>query len=597
MNGNAFVEADFLRHFTIRTSIGGNFDNYYYYYFQYTPYENAEGSTATNVFTEGSGWNSTWAWTNTLSYTQSFGDLSVKALVGTEAKEYNGRGLSGQESNYFSTNPSYWTLATGNPATQAVFSGGPYHSTLYSQFGRVDFAWQEKYLVSGTIRRDQSSIFAPGQQTGIFPSVSGGWRISKEDFMKGVTWLNDLKIRGSWGKSGNLSNVPTTNPYNLASSSAFNSYYDINGTSTSSQLGFYSSQLGNGFTTWENDILSDVGIDASVGHFDLTADWFKKKISGLLFQTQLPQTVGGASPPFVNFGDIQNVGVDGAITYHGMVNRDFRFDITATATHYVSKVVDLPNGIQYYDNFTNAGSNRIGAFTRIQPGHSVGEFFGYKVIGYFANAADVAKSPTQGGAAPGVFKYLDVDKSGTIGANDRTWIGDPNPKLTYGLNLSASWKNFDFSAFCYGSYGNSDFNYVKYWIDFPQVFEGAVSKDLISNSWSPTNLNPKYPQITSAASFSNANVVNSWYVEPGSYFRLKSLNIGYSIAPAVLRHVGIEKLRFYVQGANLFTITKYTGLDPELQGSNLGDQTNFGIDLGNYPANQKTYIIGVNLNF
>jgi TonB-linked SusC/RagA family outer membrane protein len=603
INGNAFAEADFLKHFTIRTSIGGSFDNSYYYYFQYTPYENAEGSTATNVFTEGSAFNSTWVWTNTLNYTQNFGNLSVKALIGTEAKEFNGRGLSGTESDYFSTSPSYWTLATGNPATQAVASaantstGLPYHSTLYSQFGRLDLGLSDKYLLSGTLRRDQSSIFATGQQTGIFPSVSAGWRISKEDFLKNVTWLNDLKLRGSWGKSGNLSNVPTTNPFTLASNSALNSYYDINGTSTSSVLGFYSSTIGNTYTTWENDILSDVGVDASIGHFDIVADWFKKKVSGLLYQVQLPQTVGGATPPFVNFGDIQNVGYDGAITYHGMVNRDFHFDITATATHYVSKVVSLPAGIQYYDNFTNAGSNRIGAFTRVEPGHAVGEFFGYKVVGYFQNAADVAKSPTQGGAAPGAFKYQDVNGDGTIDQNDRTWIGNPNPKLTYGFNLSATWKNFDFSAFFYGSYGNDVFNYVKYWIDFPQVFEGNVSKDLIQNSWSPTNLNPKYPQITNAGSFSNANVVNSWYVEKGSYLRLKSLNIGYSISPAILKHAGIDRFRIYVQGANLFTITKYTGLDPELQGSNLSDQTNFGIDLGNYPANQKTFIVGLNVTF
>jgi TonB-dependent starch-binding outer membrane protein SusC len=599
VNGNAFAEADFLKHFTIRTSIGGTIDNYYYYYFGYTPYEDAEGSTAANNFTEGGGYNSSWIWTNTLNYTQSFGELSVKALIGTEAKSNYGRQLQAERANYFSTDPNYWTLNTGDPSTQSNTNPccDPYQNSLYSQFGRLDLGFKDKYLLSGTIRRDQSSIFLGSEQTSIFPSVSAGWRISKEDFLKNVTWLNDLKIRGSWGKSGNLSNVPSTNPFNLASSSAFNSYYDLGGTSNSAQLGFYPSNIANAATSWENDILSDIGIDASISKFDITADWFKKKVSGLLYQTQLPNTVGGASPPYVNFGDIQNVGFDAAITYHGIVNRDFRFDVTATITHYVSKVVSLPPGIQYYDNFTNAGSNRIGAFTRIQPGHAIGEFFGYKVVGYFKDSADILKSPTQSGAAPGDFKYADVNHDGIIDANDRTWIGNPNPKFTYGLNLSATWKNFDISAFFYGSYGNDVFNYVKYWIDFPQVFEGNVSKDLITNSWTPTNLNPKYPQISNTGSFSNADVVNSWYVEKGSYLRLKSLNIGYSIAPAILKHVGIDKLRIYLQGANLFTATKYTGLDPELQGSNLSDQTNFGIDLGNYPANQKTFIVGLNVTF
>ncbi|HLY71920.1 MAG TPA: hypothetical protein VKR53_19435, partial [Puia sp.] len=278
-------------------------------------------------------------------------------------------------------------------------------------------------------------------------------------------------------------------------------------------------------------------------------------------------------------------------------NRDFHFDVTATITAYTNKIVSLPPGVQYYDGFTNAGSNRIGAFTRVAPGHAVGEFFGYQVIGYFKDSTDVNKSPTQSGAAPGNFKYADINHDGKIDANDRTWIGNPNPKFTYGFNLAASYKNFDFSAFFYGSYGAKIFNYVKYWTVFPEIFEGNVQKDLIQNSWSPTNLNPKYPQISNTGSFSSTNVPNSWYVEPGSYLRLKSLNIGYTISPAILKRVGIDKFRIFVQGANLFTITKYTGLDPELSGSNLQDQTNFGIDLGNYPANQKNYNVGVDVTF
>jgi TonB-dependent starch-binding outer membrane protein SusC len=606
INGNVFAEVDFLKHFTARTSIGGTVENYYYYYFNYTPYENAEGSTSPNSFVEGGGYYNTMLWTNTLTYSQNFGDHSLKILVGTESKNYYARGLQGSESSYFTTNPNYWTLNTGNPATQAVqsqqyaYGGGtnPIQSSLYSQFGRIDYAYKDKYLASGTIRRDQSSLFAPGHQVGTFPSISLGWRLSQEDFMKNVTWLRDLKLRGSYGKSGNLSNVNSTNPYNLFSGNAFNSYYDLGGTSTSSQLGFYPSNLGNTGTTWENDILTDVGVDASISKFDITVDWFKKAVSGLLFPDPIAVTGGGgATPPKINFGNIQNVGFDAAITYHGIVNRDLHFDVTATITSYVSKIVSLPAGQQYYDNYTNAGSNRIGAFTRVAPGHAIGEFFGYQVIGYFKDSNDVAKSPAQQGAAPGTFKYEDVNKDGTIDANDRTWIGNPNPKFTYGVNLSASWKSFDISAFFYGSYGAKIFNYVKYWIDFPQVFEGNVAKDLIANSWSPTNLNPKYPQISNTGSFSNSNAPNSWYVEPGSYLRLKSLNIGYTIAPSILKKVGIDKLRIYIQGANLFTITKYSGLDPELQGSNLQDQTNFGIDLGNYPANQKNYNVGLDVTF
>ncbi|HTR31689.1 MAG TPA: SusC/RagA family TonB-linked outer membrane protein, partial [Puia sp.] len=528
INGNVFADVDFLQHFTAHTSVGGNVDNYYYWYFNYTPYYNAEGSTAANNFTEGSGYSSTLLWTNTLAYNQQFGDHSIKALVGSEAKRYYGRGQYASRANYFFTTTDYWTLNNGSAASQANSnaSGTPYQGALWSLFGRVDYAYKDKYLLSGTLRRDASSDFAVGHQYVNFPSVSLGWRISKEDFMKDVTWLQDLKLRGSWGKSGNLNNVPTTNPYTLFASNPNSSNYDLNGTSTSSQTGFYNSQLGNPGTTWEQDILTDVGVDATLGRFDVTVDWFKKTTSGLLYQAQLPNTVGGAAAPYVNFGNLQNQGIDGIIAYHQTINKDMKFNIAATFTHYTNKVASLPPGITYYDNFTNAGSNRIGAFTRVQPGHAVGEFFGYKVIGYFRDSSDVAKSPVQSGAAPGAFKYADVDKSGTVDANDRTWIGNPNPKLTYGLNLGFNYQNWDFSAFFYGVYGNDIFNYVKYWTVFPQVFEGNVQADLITNSWSPTNLNPKYPQITNVGSFSNSGVVNSWYVEKGSYLRLKSLNIG-----------------------------------------------------------------------
>jgi TonB-dependent starch-binding outer membrane protein SusC len=598
INGNVFADVDFLQHFTAHTSVGGIVDNYYYWNFGYTPYWNAEGSTAANNFTEAGGYNSTLVWTNTLAYNQQFGDHSVKALIGSESKNFYGRGLQGQRANYFFTTTDYWTLNNGSAATQANGNiNGPYQSSLFSLFGRVDYAYKDKYLLSGTVRRDGSSVFESARQHATFPSVSAAWRISKEDFMKDVTWLQDLKLRGSWGKSGNLNNVPSTNPYTLFQSTPYNSNYDLNGTSTTAQQGFYNSQLGNPFTSWETDILTDVGVDASLGRFDVTVDWFRKTTSGLLYQAQLPQTVGGAAAPFVNFGNLQNTGFDGSIGYHQSINKDFKFDIMATFTHYVNKVASLPAGIQYYDNFTNAGSNRLPtAFTRVQPGHAVGEFFGYKVIGYFRDSTDVAKSPTQSGAAPGAFKYEDVNHSGDISDSDRTWIGNPNPKLMYGINLGLSYKNWDFSVFFYGTYGNQIFDYVKYWTAFPQVFEGNVAADLIQNSWSPTNLNPKYPQITHNGTFSNSAATNSWYVEPGSYLRLKSLNIGYSLSPATLQKVGINRLRIYVQGANLFTVTKYSGLDPELQGSNLSDQTNIGVDLGNYPA-AKTFIVGLNLNF
>jgi TonB-dependent starch-binding outer membrane protein SusC len=609
MSGNVFAEVDFLKHFTARTSFGGNIDNYYYSSFGYTAYENAENNKNPNSFTENFGYNSAWTWTNTLNYSNVFGDHSVKVLVGSEAIQNYGRAMNGTRSGYFVTNagnltvdPNLWTLNFGPPNGQTTsnINGTPYKSALYSLFGRVDYSYQDKYLLAATIRRDGSSVFAPGKQYGIFPSVTAGWRISHEDFFKGITFFDELKIRGGWGKLGSISNISSTNAYSLFYQNAANSYYDINGANNSSAFGVYAGQIGNPNTTWEEDVVTNVGFDATILHnkLDVSFEWYKKAINGLLFKPLSDVTlVGGASPAFVNAGNIENTGIDASVTYRGSaVNNELKFDITGTFTSYNNKVVALPPGIKYYDQ-GSAGSGRIGAFSRLQPGQAMGAFFGLQEVGLFKDASDVAKSPVQGGAAPGFLKFKDVNGDGVIDANDRTFFGNPNPKFSYGLNLGASYKNFDFSAFFYSTVGNDVINYVRYWTDFPQVFDGAVSKDAVHNSWTPTNTGAKVPQLSRSANFSTTTQFNSYYMEKGSYFRCKSMILGYTIPSAELKKVGIDRFRVYVQAVNLFTITKYTGLDPELTGSDLNNNTNFGIDFGNYPANQRGFNVGVNLSF
>lgn len=596
MVGNIFAEVDVAKHFTARTQFGGTIDNYYYNSFSYTAYENAEGNTNPNGYSEGSGYNSQWTWTNTLKYSNFFGKHSVNIIAGSEAVKSFGRSLSGTRGDYAFTNPSYVTLNTGSPSGQTN-SGSIYtNNALYSLFARGDYNYNGKYLFSATVRRDGSSELDPSVRYGVFPSFSGAWRISQENFMKGIDWLSDLKIRGGWGIAGSLNNINPSNAYTLYNQFASSSYYDINGTGTSSLLGYYNSQLGNKNAKWEQDITTNVGIDASLlnNKFDISIDWYKKEISGLLFQKTLPNTVGGASSPYINLGNVENTGIDIALAYHLTVNKDLKINIQGTLTAYKNKVVSLP--FSYVDE-GSAGSSRLPAMARLQVGQPIGEFFGYKVVGYFKDAADVTKSAKQDGAEPGFFKYKDVNGDGAITDADRAFIGNPNPKFSYGLNLNATYKNFDISAFFYGVQGNDVVNYVKYWTDFYQVFEGGVSKDAVYNSWTPTNLNPAVPKVSGKATFSNTTVFNSWYVEDGSYLRLKQLQIGYTLPTSPLKKFGIDRFRVYLQGTNLFTITKYKGLDPELQASDLNNNTNFGIDFGNYPANQKTYIIGVNLSF
>ncbi|MCS3800015.1 SusC/RagA family TonB-linked outer membrane protein [Niastella sp. OAS944] len=618
VQGNVFAEVDVLKHITARTSFGGFFDNHYWNVFSYTSYENAENNKNNNTFTEFTMYNSSWTWTNTLTYNNTWGKHNLKVLAGTEAIQNYQRGFFGQRNNYPLTNSgnltvenNLWTLLFGPPSGQVTgnlsINNGigidgnnpatPMESALYSQFGRVDYNYDDRYLLSGTLRRDGSSVFDKSQRWGVFPSVTAGWRISREAFFGTIGWLNELKLRGGWGKLGSISNINPTNAYDLYGTTAANSYYDIKGANNNATLGIYASQNGNKETTWEEDIITNVGFDAQLldNRLSFSFEWYKKAISGLLFRPLAPATGGGATSAFVNAGNIENTGVDMSATYHGNID-EFRFDITGTFTSYKNKVKSLPNGIKYYDQ-VSTGSSRFGAFSRLQPGQALGAFYGYNVVGLFQSDDDVNKSAKQEAAAPGRLKFQDASGDGTIKPEDRVFFGNPNPKFTTGLNLEASYKGFDFSAFFYASVGNDVINYVRYWTDFPQVFDGALSKDAANNSWTPQKLNAKVPRLERGANFSTTTQFSSYYLEDGSFLRCKSMILGYNVTSGRIKKVGIERLRVYIQAANLFTMTKYTGLDPELTTSNLRDNTNFGIDFGNYPSNQKNFNIGVNLSF
>jgi TonB-linked SusC/RagA family outer membrane protein len=590
--GNVFAEADILKHFTVRTQFGGTIDNRYNYNFNYVGYENAEGNTGSNSFSEGASYNSSYTFTNTLNYGNNFGDHGVKVLIGMEAVKSYGRGLGATRSDYFSENPNYWVIDRGS-GTQSN-SGYAYQNSLWSQFARADYTYAGKYIIAGTIRRDASSVFAEDARLGYFPSVSAAWRISEENFFKGVSFVNDLKLRYSWGKMGSASNVNSTNPYDLYSTRQGRSSYDINGVSTSAVAGFFRSNIGNPETTWEGDIISNVGFDAVLfrSKLDLTIDYYKKKVSGLLFTatgTAWDRVfVGDADLPRVNIGDMQNTGVDASVTYHGDITSDLKFDIGATFTTYNNKIVDIPGAGFFY-----GGTTRNVTIPRNEEGHPVGAFYGYKVLGLFKDAAEVAASPTQTGAEPGVFKYQDVNGDKKIDVNDRTYIGNPNPDFTYGLNLGLTFKNFDFSAFFFGSKGNDIYNQTRYFTDFPDFFKGGLRREVAINSWTTSNTNTNIPKLKTTGSFSTDAEVNSYFVSKGSYLRAKQMQLGYTFPGSVLSRFGVDRFRFYVQGVNLFTITKYDGLDPELPTSN---GVGAGIDQGNYPQTPGV-LVGVNINF
>jgi TonB-linked SusC/RagA family outer membrane protein len=479
-----------------------------------------------------------------------------------------------------------------------------------SYFARLDYSYADKYLLGATVRRDGYSSFLPSRQWGTFPSISLGWRLSQEDFLKSVSWLQELKLRGSYGSTGSNANILGTNAVNTYNYGFGSSAYGIAGGLGSTTTGYAQTGIGNPKTTWETDKILNIGIDASLfNHLDLSLEWYKKSISGLLFPLSLPSTTGSASAPTVNVGDVQNTGIDFTATYHGAVGQDFRFSLGANITAYKNKITKLVDP----GYFTVSNGTRIGTFVREQVGQPIGSFYGYTTAGIYQNPSQVSSLPGYSGAQPGAYIYKDLNGDGKIDASDRSFIGNPNPDFTYGVNLNASYKGFDFSMVLYGSYGNKDFNYVKYWTDTYGAFPGGKNLDLITKS---ARVDPATNTVTnpgatqSAMTISQAlgtTIPSTFYVESGSFLKCRVAQIGYSFDPGLLKSVGISKLHVYGQVTNLFTITKYTGLDPELVPSvnNLNQTGNafpqqsasFGVDYGAYPNNQRTYLVGVNMTF
>ena len=602
--GNMYAEVDFARHFTARTSFGGTFSNNNYYNYTFQTYENSENNTGTG-YTEGSNWFRAWTWTNQLSYKNVFNGVhEVQALVGTEAVEEWGRFIEGTRLGYFVDNVDFRSLNSGGASGQRA-NGTPFTpASLFSVFGKVDYVYNDKYLASFTIRRDGSSRFGSENRYGTFPSGSIGWRISREDFMKDIKWITDLKLRASYGTMGNQ-RINPANAFTQYGSGPGSSNYDINGTQNSTVGGFQLSFLGNPAGKWETNTTTNVGFDATLfgGNTEVVFDWYNKSTDDLLFRLQQVATAGagpgGANIAFFNVASMKNTGIDLMITQRGNIGgrTGVRYDASLTFTTYTNEVTKLAEGVDFFDFDTGEGGRIGGVFVRNAVGQPISSYYGYRVIGLFSDSADVSKSPTQTAAGPGRFKYQDANGDGAITAADRVFFGSPNPDFTYGLNLNLAYRNFDMSMFFYGSQGKEAINYVKWWVDFVPSFQGAKSQNALYNSWVKGGDPAKNAQATvpiqeESGNFSTNGVPNSYYMEDASYFRMKNLSIGYNIPSATLSRAKIDRLRIYVQATNLFTITNYSGLDPEIIG---GDQS-FGFDAGVYPT-VKQYFIGVQLGF
>lgn len=600
--GNTYLEFEPIENLVARTSFGGRFQSFNSRAYSRRTYENQENN-ASFGYSQNSSVATSWVLTNTLNYKKSLGNSSLDFLVGQEALNAGtARGMSASGINPFSQSPDFVGLST--VGSRVVNGGHTDGVTFASYFGRVKYDLNDKYIVSAVVRRDGSSRFAAEDRYGVFPAFSAAWRISSEDFMQGVEFIDDLKIRGGYGIMGNSNNVDPNNRLSLYGTSIGASSYDIGGTNTSAAEGFYRTRIGNPLAKWEKAITSNIGIDAILfgGKWDVGIEFWKKDTEDLLFQLPVTVQAGGfANAPSVNIGKMENKGIDLQIT-HKNSKGDFRYEIGIVGGFLKNKIVELAPGV---DNLPSRSSDYRGITPILnQVGQPISAFYGYEVEGLFANAAEVDAAAEQDGAAPGRFRFRDIDSydedgnltgipDNKIDLADRTTLGNPVPDFTGGLNLKLNYKSWELEVYSFASVGNEIYNVSKVFTDFYPLFPGAAIGANVKDSWTFDNPTGDIPLFENTSNFSTNTQSNSYYVEDGSYFRLQNVTLGYYLPKALLGDWKMSKLKIFASVNNLFTLTKYSGLDPSVGGA---ADTNFGVDLGNYPIT-RSWVFGVNVGF
>jgi TonB-linked SusC/RagA family outer membrane protein len=408
-----------------------------------------------------------------------------------------------------------------------------------------------------------------------------GWRLSEESFLKSATFLSDLKLRASWGRTGNqeIGDFTTLNFYRT--SPEFGNY-DIAGANSSSVPGYYTTQIGNPNLKWESNQQTNVGVDVSFleGRLNVTADVFDKRTTGMLINPTLLAVNGQGAPPFINAGTMLNRGFEALVSYRGKV-RDFEYSVDVNGSTYRNEVVSLGQGNEF---FLGAEANRV------VPGQPVSVFYGWEADGLFRTAEEVTAHAAQPGKGLGRIRYKDLNADGVIDDQDRTYIGSPHPTFQGGLNLSAQYKGFDLAVFTSGTFGNKIYNSFAKLTDFA-YFPFNFGQNTL-NAWTPENAGSDVP----ALNINNPNDelrASSYYVQDGSYVSVKSLTLGYTLPAGLTKRFGSERVRFYFQGQNLFIFTKYKGMDPEIGARGPLD---LGIDSQVYP-HARGVNFGLNASF
>jgi TonB-linked SusC/RagA family outer membrane protein len=556
-------------------------------------------------------------WDNILSYDKDFGKNNFTFLIGTNLERYTIYNVDPKMYGYLA-NPNLEpaltnvvSLLPSVPGDTIEVKGdfGPTDSRE-SVFGRINYNYNEKYLLMASLRRDGSSRFGSGYRYGYFPAVSAGWVITNESFMSNTSWLDFLKIRASWGENGKEPNLPYRA---LATVSSTYRSYPIG---NALLVGTSPDKLPNRNLKWESSIQTDFGFDAKfLRVFSVNFDYYKKTSGDWIVPTTVPGITGiqgiSSVQPYFNGGNIVNKGVELQLGYFKNLG-DLSISVQANGAYNKQEVTDVPGGV--IQGASSVLTNGSASFYRVEDGYPLGYFYGYKTDGLFQSQEDVDNYvnsegvPLQRGAKPGDVKRVDVNNDGVIDSDDRTKIGDPNPHYTYGVNINLNYKGLDFSMNLYGQGGNQIF---KGYRDVGRSYVNSPAEDLDRWHWVDNNNNGivdpgegignTIPRVTGGKDANNNwRFISDLYIKPGGFMRVKSINLGYDLK-TLFKKLPVEKLRIYVSATNILTFTKYDGLDPEVGYGSfynsdgiLTDPYASHIDLGFYPT-PRTYLAGINV--
>jgi len=591
-----YVELEPVKHLRLRTNIGADLqfnqnDQFYPSIVGSSKYQPQGASASSN-----SNYNPSYLIENTATYSNVFAEKhSVTALVGQSAQQFDYFYLGGSRTGY-ATN-TLQILDRGPINSQINNYGGNGQSRLASYFGRLNYEYAGKYLFSAIVRFDGSSAFSLDNKFGVFPGVSAGWRISEEDFLKDNATISNLKLRAGYGKVGNPLNAGTFGYTSLINSNQ-NTGYIFGAGSQLLNTGGVPTRLQNPNLRWENNEQYNLGLDMGFFQNRLTAsvDIYTRTSPNLLLSRQ-PSYISGTSEPVpTNAASSRNRGIDLNVTTNNFVSDGdgFTWSTTLNLSAYRSKILSLGGGQPFNGQGIRGGSN----ITRYDVGQPLGSFYGYVADGLFQTQDELAKlnaaSPTKfyqsSGTAPGDIKYMDLNGDGVINDADRTFIGNPNPNFTYGLNNTFGYKGFDLNIFLQGSQGNKVYNLNRYYLE--GGLAAATNAGTIAlERWTGPGTSNYVPRAV--FNDPNQNIrPSSHYIENGSYLRVKLVTLGYTLPKSVLGDLHPQRLRIYVSAQNLLTATSYTGFDPEL--GNNGQS--FGVDRGVYPQ-ARVFLAGVNVGF